>query len=72
MNNNMMLEFSKAMKNPQQYAINMLQSNPQIKNNPMIQNALQMAQQGNVNGVKQLAQNMAQTNGVDLSMFGIK
>lgn len=45
----------------------MLKNNPAIKNNPMMQNALQMAQQGNEQGLQQLVQNVAKSKGINLN-----
>lgn len=58
----------------------MLQNNPQIRNNPMFQSAMQMMNGGNVNGVQQLVQNLCQSKGVSvenmqaelMKQFGIK
>lgn len=44
----------------------MLQNNPQIRNNPMFQSAMQMMNGGNVNGVQQLVQNLCQSKGVSV------
>lgn len=44
----------------------MLASNRMI-NNPMIQNALQMYQKGDMNGINQLAQNLCREKGVDMN-----
>lgn len=53
--------------NPQALVNMMLQRNPTIKNNPMIQNAMQMAQQNNVNGLQDLANNIARSKGLDIN-----
>lgn len=55
--------------NPQQMINNLIQQNPNIKNNPIMQNAFQMAQKGDERGLQQLAQNVAQAKGVDLNKF---
>lgn len=44
----------------------MMQRNPEYKNNPMANNAMQMFQQGNVNGLKELADNLAKSKGVSV------
>lgn len=53
--------------NPNQIVSQMLKNNPAIKNNPMMQNALQMAQQGNEQGLQQLVQNVAKSKGINLN-----
>lgn len=42
-------------------------ANNRMINNPMIQNALQMYQRGDVNGINQLAQNLCREKGVDMN-----
>lgn len=62
--------------NPKQYVMNMIAQNPMIKNNPILQNALQLAEKGNEQGLKELANNVTQSKGMNLqdimSHFGIK
>ena len=53
--------------NPNFLINSILQNNPAIKNNPIINNALNMAQQGNTNGLKELAQNVSKERGIDLN-----
>lgn len=48
--------------------VNMLLSNnPNMKNNPIVQNALQMAQQNDSQGLKQLAENVCKERGVEIN-----
>lgn len=42
-------------------------ANNRMINNPMIQNALQMYQRGDMNGINQLAQNLCREKGVDMN-----
>lgn len=42
-------------------------ANNRMINNPMIQNALQMYQRGDINGINQLAQNLCREKGVDMN-----
>lgn len=42
-------------------------ANNRMINNPMIQNALQMYQKGDMNGINQLAQNLCREKGVDMN-----
>lgn len=46
---------------------NMLEKNPAFKQNPVMQNALQMAQRGDEKGLQQLAQNVANSKGIDIN-----
>lgn len=48
--------------NPQQLVMNILQ---QQNNNPVIQNAVNLAQNGNVAALRSLAQNLATQKGLD-------
>lgn len=58
----------------------LLQRNPGLRNNPMIQNAFKMAQNNDVSGLQSLARNIGKTQNVDVdevlknvtSQFGIK
>lgn len=54
------------MINPSVLFSQMLQRNPNYKDNPIANNAMQMFQQGNVNGLKELADNLAKSKGVDI------
>lgn len=49
--------------NPQQMVINMLQGGAQ--NNPMMQNLLNLAQNGNSAGIEEFARNMCKSKGID-------
>lgn len=68
-----------AVKNPQAF-IQQAMNNSQIMSNPMAKNAIEMYQQGNLEGVKSMAENLAKERHttVDnvrnslLSQFGIK
>lgn len=53
--------------NPNQLINSILQSNPALRNNPMIGNAMQMAQNGNEKGLIQLANNIAKEKGIDVN-----
>ena len=48
-------------QNPQQIMMNILQGN----NNPIIQNAMNLAQNGNVAALQMIARNLAQQRGLD-------
>lgn len=53
----------KGGKNPQQLILNILQQ--QGQNNPIISNAVNMAQNGNTSGLQMLARNLAAQRGLD-------
>lgn len=56
-----LLQMFKSIKNPQQAIIQMLGNNT----NPMAQNVLKMAQNGDKQGIEQFARNICQQKGVD-------
>lgn len=66
--------------NPNMILNMIMQKNPQFQNNPVVQNALNLAQNNNVNGLQSLAQNVCKEKGIDInqakqrvtSMFGVK
>lgn len=51
----------KAMRNPQEAIIEMVGGN----NNPILKNAIDMAKNGNNEGVMKLAQNLCKEKGID-------
>lgn len=63
MNVNIMqlLQLIRAGRNPQQIIQNILQQN----NNPILKNAMTLAQGGNVSALEMLARNLAQQKGLD-------
>ena len=61
MNPLQLIQLIKGGQNPQQLLMNIMQNN----NNPILQNAMGMAQQGNVSGLEMLARNIAQQKGID-------
>lgn len=52
------------IKNPQQL-MQQIVGNNQIMSNPMVQNVMQMAQQGNMRGVEQMARNLCREKGLN-------
>lgn len=50
--------------NPINIIKNKIMNDPQIKNNPMAQNAMQMIQSGNTQGLKSMAENMCKERGI--------
>lgn len=56
--------------NPMVYFQQMIQRFPEVQTsmqNPMIQNAIQMAQRNDIQGLQSLAQNLSKEKGVNLS-----
>lgn len=58
-----LIQMIKGGKNPQQLLMNILQQ--QGQNNPILNNAINMAQKGNVSGLELLARNLAAQRGLD-------
>lgn len=50
--------------NPMNIIKNKIMNDPQIKNNPMAQNAMQMIQSENTQGLKSMAENMCKERGI--------
>lgn len=59
-----LINIFRAVKNPQQF-IQQIAGNNQIMSNPMVQNVMQMAQQGNMRGVEQMARNLCKEKGLN-------
>lgn len=55
-----LLNMIRSGQNPQQIVMNILQGN-----NPIIQNAMNLAQNGNVAALQMIARNLAQQRGLD-------
>lgn len=53
-----------AMKNPQVF-IQQMMNNSQIMQNPMAKNAMEMAQNGNLQGIEQMARNLCKEKGLN-------
>lgn len=60
---NPMLQLLKNGANPQQLALSML--NQQAQSNPILQNLLSLAQNGDAAGVEQMARNIVEGQGKD-------
>lgn len=58
-----LIQLIKGGQNPQQLLMSIMQK--QGNNNPILQNAIGMAQQGNSSGLQVLARNIAQQKGID-------
>lgn len=61
MNPLQLIQLIKGGQNPQQLLMSIMQNN----NNPILQNAMGMAQQGNTSGLEMLARNIARQKGID-------
>ena len=46
------------MINPMQMILNQMMNSPQIKSNPMAQNAMRMYQSGDTKGLQEMAENL--------------
>lgn len=61
MNPIQIIQMIRSGSNPQQLMMSFLQQ----QNNPMANNLLQMAQNGNIRGIEQIARNMCAQKGLD-------
>lgn len=50
--------------NPQQIVMQIM-NNPQIANNPMAKNMIEMAKNGNLQGIEEMGRNIAKEKGID-------
>ena len=50
--------------NPQQAIQNIIESNPNIQNNPLAQNAMKMYKNGDTKGLQNMAENMCKERGI--------
>ena len=62
---NNFFQILQSINNPQQL-INTIMGNSQVMSNPMMRNAIDMAQKGDSQGLEKLARNIAQTKGVNV------
>lgn len=58
------LQFVQAIRNPQEFMQKMME-NSQVMQNPMAKNAIEMAQQGNMQGIEQMARNLCKEKGLN-------
>ena len=58
-----LIQMIKSGRNPQQLLSNILQQ--QGQNNPILNNAVNLAKNGNTSGLEMLARNLAQQRGLD-------
>ena len=59
-----LMNIFRMIKNPQQL-MQQIAGNNKIMSNPIVQNVMQMAQQGNMRGVEQLARNLCKEKGLN-------
>lgn len=52
-----------------QFIFNQIMNSPQIRNNPMAQNAIKMYQNGDISGLNAMANNIAKEKNIDLNQF---
>lgn len=52
--------------NPMQIMLQKMMNSPQIQNNPMAKNAMQMFQSGDSKGLQQMAENLCRERGITL------
>jgi hypothetical protein len=52
--------------NPMQMILNQMINSPQVQNNPMAKNAMQMYQNGDSNGLKSMAKNLCKERGITI------
>lgn len=60
-----MLQMICNSKNPQKMVEQIISQNPSIKNNPLIQNCLNLMSSGNSNNVRDIAKNVMKESGYD-------
>ena len=58
-----LIQLIKGGQNPQQLLMNIIKQ--QGNNNPILNNAINMAQNGNVSGLEMIARNLAEQRGID-------
>lgn len=61
-------QFVQMIRNPQAFMQNMM-SNSQVMQNPIINNAMQMYQKGDTDGLNRLAENMCKENGTSMEQM---
>lgn len=55
------------MNNPRSAIQNLMNTNPEMAQNPIAQNAIRMAQNGDVSGLRSMAQNLYRERGLDIN-----
>lgn len=58
------MQMLQGMRNPQQF-IQQMMGNNQIMSNPIMKNTIQLAQQGNMQGIEQMARNLCKEKGLN-------
>ena len=62
------MQMLQGMRNPQQFLQQMM-GNRQMMSNPIIKNALGMAQSGDAKGIEKLARNLCKEKGIEVDDF---
>lgn len=62
------LNLMRAFRNPQAFMQNMM-NNSQAMQNPILNNAMQMYQKGDMDGLNKLAENMCKENGTSMEQM---
>lgn len=62
------LELIRAFRNPQEFMQQMMNS-PQIANNPIAKNAIELYQKGDEQGLNELANNLCREKGINRENF---
>ena len=52
-----------------QFLLQQLMNSPQVKNNPIAQNAFQLFQKGDTQGLNELANNLAKERNIDINQI---
>jgi hypothetical protein len=63
---NIMQLFQSGM-NPKSAIQNLMNSNPEVSQNPIAQNAMRMAQNNDISGLRSMAQNLYRERGLDIN-----
>lgn len=58
------MQMLQGMRNPQQF-LQQIVGNNSVMSNPMIKNAMSMAQSGNSKGIEQMARNLCKEKGIN-------
>lgn len=65
--NIMQLFQTRNLSNPKVFIENFMSSNPEVFQNPIAQNAINMVRNNDISGLKSMAQNLYQERGLDIN-----
>ena len=54
------------MMNPMEIMLQRMMNSPQVQNNPLARNAMEMYKNGNSNGLQEMAENLCRENGTSI------